>query len=148
MKFINPYYFLIAYLLFSFIEKPHSVAEARELAHKEHKFILVNFSGSDWCGPCILMDKEIFKTHSFKIFADSTLIIINADFPRKKKNQLSVKQQELNNAMAETYNPRGIFPFTTLLNENGEILKTWEGFPNISAYQFISQIKYEMYAKK
>src|ERR1700730_17089614 len=63
--------------------------EAKNIAREEHKFILLNFSGSDWCGPCMRMRKEIFESKTFREMAASDLVLVNADFPRKKKNQLS-----------------------------------------------------------
>ena len=61
---------------------------AKKKAEKEHKLILLNFSGSDWCGPCIRLKKEIFQSNSFINYADSNLVLVNADFPRNKKNKL------------------------------------------------------------
>jgi len=61
---------------------------AKHKAQDEHKFILLNFSGSDWCGPCIRMHQEIFENDDFKKYADNNLVLLNADFPRLKKNQL------------------------------------------------------------
>lgn len=58
---------------------------AKKRASEEHKLILLNFSGSDWCGPCIKLHDEIFESATFKSFADGNLILINADFPRLKK---------------------------------------------------------------
>ena len=89
---------------------------AKQKAHKEHKYILLNFSGSDWCGPCIRMKDEIFETTEFKNYADSNLVLINADFPRAKKNQLAKEQQAKNDKLAEKYDPDGSFPFTVLIN--------------------------------
>ena len=90
--------------------------EAKMLAQKEHKHILLNFSGSDWCGPCIRLHKEIFDSEAFQQFAETNLVLVNADFPRLKKNQLSASQQKINDAIADQYNSKGIFPFTVLLN--------------------------------
>ena len=115
--------------------------DAKKKAEKEHKLILLNFSGSDWCGPCIRLHKEIFETPVFTHYADSNLVLINADFPRLKKNQLSKDQQKKNDKLADKYNPQGIFPYTLLLNAEGKVIKAWEGFPNISAEEFTRQLK-------
>src|SRR4026208_2296527 len=95
--------------------------KAKESAQSEHKFILLNFSGSDWCGPCIRMHKEIFETDDFKKYADDNLVLVNADFPRLKKNQLSKDQQKKNDLLADKYNPKGIFPLTVLLAADGSV---------------------------
>jgi len=80
--------------------------------------------------------------------ADTELVLVNADFPRKKKNQLSQQQQELNNAMADHYNSQGKFPYTLLLDANGKVLKDWDGFPNETPDQFVSQIDQIVQARK
>lgn len=114
---------------------------AQQKAKSEHKLILLNFSGSDWCGPCIRMHKEIFENDQFKQFADNKLVLINADFPRLKKNQLSKEQQGKNDKLAEQYNPKGIFPLTVLLDADGKVIASWDGYPNLSAEQFTSTLK-------
>jgi thioredoxin-related protein len=113
---------------------------AKKRAEKEHKFILLNFAGSDWCIPCIRLHKQIFENPSFQYYADSSLVLIKADFPRLKKNKLSKDQQKKNDKLAEKYNPQGVFPLTLLLDENGKVIKFWEGLPNLSGKQFASQI--------
>lgn len=115
--------------------------EAKSLAAEKHQLILLNFSGSDWCSPCIRLKKEIFESDTFSNFADSSIILINADFPRQKKNQLTKEQVEKNEALANEYNPDGKFPFTLLLNEEGKIIKSWEGAPNYTPDQWVSTIK-------
>ncbi len=120
---------LLMPLLFS--TTPHwlnDLKQAKQIAQQEHKYILLNFSGSDWCGPCIRMHQEVFNTDEFQRVADKKLVMVNADFPRLKKNQLPSAQQKINDDLAEQYNTKGLFPFTLLLDENGKVIKTWEGF--------------------
>jgi len=121
---------------------------AKKTAVTEHKLILLNFSGSDWCGPCIRLHSEIFESSSFKNFADSNLVLINADFPRLKKNQLSKDQQKKNNKLADQFNPQGSFPYTVLLTAEGKLIKAWDGYPNITAEQFTGQLKGFVNARK
>ena len=64
-----------------------------------------------------------------------------ANFPRMKKNQLSKELVKRNEALADQYNPKGKFPFTLLLDENGKVLKTYDGFPGVSAEEFTNNIK-------
>jgi thioredoxin-related protein len=115
--------------------------DAKKTAQEKHEFIVLNFSGSDWCVPCIRLHKDIFDSDDFKNYAADHLILVNADFPRLKKNQLSKDQIKLNEALADKYNPKGIFPLTLLLNADGKIIKSFEGFPNASALEFTNQIK-------
>ena len=115
--------------------------KAKQLAQADHKLIVLNFSGSDWCGPCIRLHKEIFESDAFMGYANDHLVLLSADFPRLKKNQLSKEQQAKNDQLADQYNKEGKFPLTLLLTPEGKVLKTWEGFPNISPEAFTEQVK-------
>ena len=115
-------------------------SEAQVEAKRSHKFLLINFAGSDWCGPCIRLRKEILESESFENYAKEHLVLVRADFPRQKKNQLPAAQVKLNEALADKYNPEGKFPFTLLLKEDGTVLKSWEGYPNLSAESFVKEI--------
>lgn len=115
--------------------------EAQQQAKTSHKQILINFSGSDWCGPCIRLRKEILESEVFEAYAKENLILVRADFPRQKKNQLPAAQVKQNEALAEKYNPDGKFPYTLLVDENGKILKSWDGYPNEVAEKFVQEIK-------
>lgn len=119
----------------------HNVTAAKAQAKKEHKLILLNFSGSDWCIPCMRMHQEIFNTEIFTNYAATNLVCVNADFPRRKKNQLEKEQQQQNDALAEQYNSKGIFPYTILLNEEGKVLVAWDGFYKDGAGSFIQEIQ-------
>ena len=59
-----------------------------------------------------------------------------------------MQQQEMNNAMADQYNPKGKFPFTVLLNAEGKQLKDWDGFPDLKPEAFCEQIKNAIDADK
>ena len=113
---------------------------AKTEAAQNHKLILINFSGSDWCGPCIRLRKEILESNTFENYASDHLVLVRADFPRQKKNQLPKDQVKLNEALADQYNPDGKFPFTLLVDEHGKVLRTWDGFPNETPDQFVSDI--------
>src|ERR1700749_4812646 len=113
---------------------------AKTEAAQNHKLILINFSGSDWCGPCIRLRKEILESSTFENYAKDHLILVRADFPRQKKNQLDAAQVKRNEALADKYNPDGKFPFTLLLDKNGKVLKAWDGYPNEPPEKFVSDI--------
>ncbi|ULQ51621.1 thioredoxin family protein [Flavihumibacter fluvii] len=131
---------LLALVFSSFTEWGNDLDKAKTQARQEHKLILLNFSGSDWCGPCIRMQKEIFSTEQFQQYANEHLVLLNADFPRNKKNQLKKELQESNDHLAELYNSKGIFPYTVLLNAEGKFIKSWEGYPSKGIDNFISQL--------
>jgi thioredoxin-related protein len=115
--------------------------KARQVAKDKKELIMLNFSGSDWCGPCIRLRKEVFESDAFNEVADNSLILVNADFPRNKKNQLSAELQRQNESLADTYNPQGKFPYTVILTPEGKVIKSWEGYPGYNSEQFIAQIK-------
>ena len=113
---------------------------AQKQAAQEHKLIMINFSGSDWCGPCIRLRTEILESAAFENYASDHLVLVRADFPRQKKDQLSKEQVKLNEALADKYNSDGKFPYTLLVDENGKVLKAWDGFPDETADQFVAQV--------
>jgi len=116
--------------------------EAKVQAATSHRLILINFSGSDWCGPCIRLRREILETSNFENFATGHLVLVRADFPRQKKNQLSKEQTKLNETLADKYNTKGAFPYTVLVDETGKVLKSWDGFPDESSDKFIAEINH------
>ena len=114
---------------------------AKKTAKEKHELILLNFSGSDWCGPCIRMHTEIFSDAGFLKMASDNLVMVNADFPRNKKNQPTANTKKQNETLADTYNPQGKFPFTVILDANGKIIKSYEGLPDQTAAQFTAEVK-------
>lgn len=122
--------------------------DAKIEAEKSHKLILVNFSGSDWCLPCIQLKKKIFETEVFNSYTDSALVLVNADFPRQNKHKLSPQQKKLNESLAEKYNKDGKFPFTILIDTDGKVLKEWDGLPDVPPQQFVDEIKQAANAKR
>ena len=119
----------------------YNMDEAKAIARKEHRHILLNFSGSDWCGPCIMLRRQILDDTVFLQMADTSLVLVNADFPRKKKDQLSPQQQSINNALADKYDTDGQFPRTLLLNADGKVLKTWDGNPDVKPEVFAREVQ-------
>ncbi|MBK0378677.1 thioredoxin family protein [Mucilaginibacter segetis] len=131
---------LIFTLTISHVSWLGNFEDAKKEAVSTHKHILINFSGSDWCGPCIMLRKQILESSTFENYASDNLILVRADFPRQKKNKLSKVQVKLNEALADKYNPDGKFPFTLLVDEHGAVLKEWDGYPNESPEKFVEQI--------
>ncbi len=114
--------------------------KAKQLAHDEKKMILLNFSGSDWCNRCIKMKEQVFSRETFTHFADENLVLLQADFPRTKKNRLDPELVKHNEQLAEKYNPAGKFPLTLLLDADGRIVKSWDGYKNATAEQFVNEV--------
>lgn len=95
---------------------------AKLKAAEQNRNIVLVFQGSDWCGPCIKLSREVWDTEEFGAYASDHYIMLQADFPKRKKNALSKEHQAKNNALAEQYNPNGHFPFVVLLNKEGKVL--------------------------
>lgn len=95
---------------------------AKEIASKESKPIILVFQGSDWCAPCIKLDREIWSTDTFEKYAKDNYVMLKADFPRRKKNALSETQTKANAQLAEKYNKQGFFPFVVVLDSSGKVL--------------------------
>lgn len=97
---------------------------AKNRSEKEGKNIVLVFSGSDWCIPCIKLEKFIWESTEFKDYSESHFVMLHADFPKKKANALPKEQQEQNDKLAELYNKQGLFPLVVLLDKRGKVLGT------------------------
>jgi protein disulfide-isomerase len=91
--------------------------KAQEQAKAEKKLVMLDFTGSDWCGWCIKLDKEVFSQPEFAAYAKTNLVCVEVDFPTKKK--LSAEQQKANDALAKKYNVEG-YPTIIVLNADGK----------------------------
>ncbi len=91
--------------------------QARETATETERPILVNFTGSDWCGWCIRLESEVFGTEEFQAFAAEHLVLAVVDFPRRTTQSEELQQQ--NQQLAQEYGIQG-FPTILLLNAEGE----------------------------
>jgi len=92
---------------------------AKQLAQQENKEILINFTGSDWCGWCKRLDKEVFSTQTFADFAARELILLKVDFP--KYAQISAGQKTANDRLARKYGVSG-FPAIYLIDDGAKVL--------------------------
>ena len=86
-------------------------------AKKENKAVLLDFTGSDWCGWCIKLKKEVFDQFDFAVYANANLIMVEVDFPRRKPQSLD--QIKANSNLAAKYNIQG-YPTIILLNSDGQ----------------------------
>ena len=94
-------------------------------AAKQNKNVLLDFTGSDWCGWCIKLKKETFNLPAFKEFADKNLVLVEVDFPQGKTLPPAVKKQ--NDQLQEQYQVQG-FPTLVVLNPQGKIIKQQSGY--------------------
>ena len=93
--------------------------KAQEEAKASHKLLLLNFTGSDWCGWCMRLEAEVFSKPEFADYAKQNLVLVTVDFPRTKPLSNEVRSQ--NRALAEKYGVEG-FPTIVVLNGEGKPL--------------------------
>jgi thioredoxin-related protein len=92
---------------------------AKQKAKETNRPILADFSGSDWCGWCIKLDKEVFSQDAFKEYAKENLVLLLLDFPRR--TELPKAEAEQNQKLSEEYGIRG-FPTVLVLDAEGKEL--------------------------
>lgn len=86
-------------------------------AKAEKKMVLLDFTGSDWCGWCIKLDKEVFSKKQFKDYAKENLVLVEVDFPQGKRQTKKVKEQ--NAKLQQEHGVRG-YPTIIVLNSEGQ----------------------------
>jgi thioredoxin-related protein len=124
-----------------FAQQTGTFTQKLETAKTENKNVLLYFSGSDWCAPCVKFKKFIVNTPEFQTFASENLVIYNADFPRLSKNKLAKDVEKENETLADKYNSKGIFPLILLLDAEGNVIKKWEEYPKETVEEFIAKLK-------
>ena len=91
--------------------------KAQAKAKAENKLVLLDFTGSDWCGWCIRLNKEVFSQPEFAKYAKDNLVLVEVDFPRRKV--LSAEQKSANDALQKKYEIKG-YPTIIVLNGDGK----------------------------
>lgn len=114
--------------------------QAKATATEQNQNIILVFQGSDWCAPCIKLNKQIWSTEEFRTYANDHFVMLLADFPRKKENALSTVQQDKNNELAEKYNKDGYSPFVVVLDKNGKVLGE-TGYKKTSVAEYIQLLE-------
>lgn len=112
---------------------------AKTKATQENKSVLLVFQGSDWCAPCMKLEKNIWSSKEFIDTYDQHFVLLVADFPRKKKNTLSKEQTKKNQLLAETYNTKGHFPLVVVLDKKGNVLGH-AGYEKISPDAYLKNL--------
>jgi thioredoxin-related protein len=95
--------------------------QAVEVAKKENKNLLVDFTGSDWCGWCIKLHDEVFQHKAFLEAAQKEYVLVALDFPRADEIKAKVPNPERNAELQKKYGVRG-FPTILLLTPEGELI--------------------------
>ena len=121
-----------------FSQRSESAAAAFRLAKASGKPVLIVFSGSDWCAPCMRFNKNVLSQPAFNDFAKDNLILFNADFPQRRKLPEEVKRS--NDSLAEVYNPRGEFPHVVLIMPDLSSIRTIP-YLNQKEDEFIAELR-------
>ncbi|MGN6568504.1 MAG: thioredoxin family protein [Flavipsychrobacter sp.] len=132
---------IIVSLLTAYLGHTQVISDPREafkLSAQNGQDILMVFSGSDWCIPCIQFEKKILSDTAFQNFAADKLIVLKADFPQKKKIPADLKSQY--ESLAERYNPNGNFPYIVLVAPDKRMLANIS-YQNQSAIAFVAELK-------
>ena len=93
--------------------------EAVKQSKSTGKPILIDFTGSDWCGWCIKLKKEVFDTAEFQAWAKKRVILLECDFPQNKPQSAQVKKQ--NEELSTKYNIEG-YPTILFVDAKGAVL--------------------------
>ncbi|HKQ37563.1 MAG TPA: thioredoxin fold domain-containing protein [Verrucomicrobiae bacterium] len=116
----------------------HDYNKAQEEAKTNHKLLFLNFTGSDWCGWCIRLDKDIFSQPKFKDYAHDNLVLVELDFPRRKSQPTEERKQNMQ--LAQQYEVLG-FPTIVVLNSNGQKVWKFDGYFPGGPEAFIEQLQ-------
>ena len=112
--------------------------KAQAAAKSNNKLVFVDFTGSDWCGYCIRLDREILSKPAFKEYANKNLVLVEIDFPRAKPQSSDVRKQ--NQELAQQYEVQG-FPTIVLLNGNGRTVWRYDGYFPDGPDAFIAELE-------
>ena len=114
--------------------------QALATAKAAKKCVLLDFTGSDWCGPCIEMNKVVFSQTAFLNFAKANLVLVEVDYPRNKVLPEKVKKQ--NQLLLHQYSiDKSGYPTVILLDPDGKILGQLEGYGGETPSDIIAWIE-------
>ena len=115
-------------------------AKVLETAKRENKRVFLNFTGSDWCGPCIQLHKRAFSRPEFINYAEKNLVLVEIDYPQRKKQSPALVQQ--NERLAKQYDieEKG-YPTLVLLDPAGKIVRELSGYDGETAADLIAWIE-------
>jgi thioredoxin-related protein len=90
---------------------------AKKTAAEQKKDLLLSFTGSDWCGPCMMLEEEVFSKEEFLKSAQESYVLVNLDFPQKKKLDAALQAQ--NEKLFKDFSIEG-FPMVLLCDANAK----------------------------
>ena len=109
-------------------------------AKAQNKLVLLDFTGSDWCPPCITLQKNVFSKPEFEKYARDNLVLVEIDYPRRRRLPEAVRNQ--NERLKEQYSIVGKgFPMIVLVDANKKILGEFYGYNDETPADFIAQLE-------
>lgn len=118
----------------------YEIENSFQKAKEQDKYVLLVFSGSDWCKPCIQLKQDILSDNDFTEYSFDLLLIHFADFPYKRKNKLSKAHEAHNFLLSERYNKEGVFPKLLLFDQDQNLVIELNYNKGMSTKAFINQI--------
>jgi thioredoxin-related protein len=115
-------------------------AKALETAKRENKRVLIDFTGSDWCGPCIQLHKRAFSRPEFIEYAEKNLVLVEIDYPQRKKQSAALVKQNERLAQQYSIDEKG-YPTVVLLDPAGKIMRELQGYDGETAADIIAWIE-------
>jgi thioredoxin-related protein len=114
--------------------------KALERAKAENKRVLLDFTGSDWCGPCIQFAHDVLTKPQFLTYAEKNLILVEVDYPQRKKQSAELKKQ--NEQLASKYgiDEKG-YPTVVLLDPSGKVIREFTGYGGEGPAEIIAWIE-------
>lgn len=112
-------------------------AKATTNASKAGLYMMLDFSGSDWCGWCMKLDKEVFSKADFKAFAKTNMVCVLVDFPQQKRQSKKLKDQ--NAELSKKYGVKG-YPTVVVLSPDGTLVGT-TGYQEGGAKKYVANLK-------
>ena len=113
-------------------------SKAQAQAKADHKMVLMDFNGSDWCPPCKALRKNVLSSPEFIKYANEHLVLLDVDFPRTK--ELPAGQKAANEALAQKFGVDG-FPTVIVLDSEGKAIKKSVGYDGQSAKEFVAELQ-------
>ena len=111
--------------------------KAQQEAKAGHKLVLLEFTGSDWCGFCFQLDRAILSQPQFKDYASKNLVLMEVDFPHRKAQSAETIRQ--NQQLAQRYQVEG-FPTLVVLNGDGKTVWRYDGLYTGDIAAFLAEL--------
>ncbi len=111
---------------------------AIRLAKKENKRVFIDFTGSDWCPPCMALHRNVLTKRAFLEYAKEHLVLVVLDFPKRKPQAASLRRA--NDALSKRYRVDG-FPTVIVLDANGKMIHRESGYSGDGAAAFVAKLK-------